>query len=50
MRSILAQLPPFPAPFWLLMTDNRCHVMASLKHGIRIQSPEFLASLKAARQ
>jgi len=34
----------------VVVTDNRRHFMASLKHGIRIESPaEFLTSLKSAR-
>jgi predicted nucleic acid-binding protein len=34
----------------VVVTDNRRHFIASLKHGIRIESPaEFLASLKSGR-
>jgi predicted nucleic acid-binding protein len=34
----------------VVVTDNRRHFMASLKHGIRIESPaEFLTSLKSVR-
>ena len=34
----------------VVVTDNRRHFLASLKHGIRIESPaEFLAGLKSGR-
>ena len=34
----------------VVITDNRRHFMASLRHGIRVETPaEFLASLKARR-
>ena len=34
----------------VIVTDNRRHFVASLRHGIRIETPtEFLASLKAPR-
>jgi hypothetical protein len=34
----------------VVITDNRRHFMASLRHGIRVETPaEFLAGLKARR-
>ncbi|MGH9256474.1 MAG: PIN domain-containing protein [Vicinamibacterales bacterium] len=34
----------------VVVTDNRRHFLASLRHGIRVETPaEFLASLKARR-
>jgi predicted nucleic acid-binding protein len=34
----------------LIVTDNRRHFIASLRHGIRVETPtEFLSSLKKAR-
>jgi len=34
----------------VIVTDNRRHFVASLRHGIRIETPaEFLMSLKALR-
>ena len=33
----------------LIVTDNRRHFLASLRYGIRVETPtEFLATLKAA--
>jgi hypothetical protein len=34
----------------VIVTDNRRHFMAALKHAIRVETPtEFLAALKARR-
>jgi predicted nucleic acid-binding protein len=35
----------------VVVTDNRRHFMASLRHGIRVETPaEFLASVKSRRR
>ena len=35
----------------VVVTDNRRHFMASLRHGIRVETPtEFLASVKNRRR
>jgi len=34
----------------VVVTDNRRHFMAALRHGIRVETPaEFLATLKGRR-
>ena len=35
----------------VIVTDNRRHFIAALRHGIRVETPgEFLAELKASRK